>query len=279
MEEINNIDEQPIIPVEEQDVEEQTPETVDPDIIPEEPEVITEPEPIPDPWDETPWNEDDPTPVDVTYIKDGQFVPLTMRINPATSHVGTTLSDYHAGAWVELSEEQKSFHEENPTATPEEAFNMELIPVPEPEEPEYAPNYNAQVFMFARMTINETPLTDMQALAVKDLYPEWASFIGQPLAAGKRVLHEERLYNVRQDVAVVQEHQPPSVDTASLYEEINEQNTGTIDDPIPYNGNMALENGKYYSQFAVTYKCIRDTGNPVYHDMSALVGLYVEVVQ
>lgn len=52
---------------------------------------------------------------------------------------------------------------------------------------------------------------------------------------------------------------------------------GTLYDPIPYSGNMALENGKYYMQNDVIYLCIRDTGNPVYHALSALVGLYVEI--
>lgn len=31
-------------------------------------------------------------------------------------------------------------------------------------------------------------------------------------------------------------------------------------------------------QGGVLYKCTRDTGNPVYHDLSALVGIYVELV-
>lgn len=53
---------------------------------------------------------------------------------------------------------------------------------------------------------------------------------------------------------------------------------GTADDPIPYEGNMALESGKYYSQDGVVYRCTRDTGNPVFHALSELVGLYVEVV-
>ena len=64
---------------------------------------------------------------------------------------------------------------------------------------------------------------------------------------------------------------------ASLWTEINETHAGTVDDPIPYSGNMALENGKYYSQGGVTYRCTRDTGNPVYNDLAELVGLYVEV--
>jgi hypothetical protein len=41
---------------------------------------------------------------------------------------------------------------------------------------------------------------------------------------------------------------------------------------------MALEQGKYYSQYGVTYLCIRNTGVPVYHDLWHLVGLYVEEV-
>ena len=48
------------------------------------------------------------------------------------------------------------------------------------------------------------------------------------------------------------------------------------EDPIPYNGNMALESGKYYLQNSKIYRCTRDTVNPVYNALSELVGLYVE---
>ena len=44
-----------------------------------------------------------------------------------------------------------------------------------------------------------------------------------------------------------------------------------------YDGNMALESGKYYMQDYVIYRCTRDTINPVYHALAELVGLYVEV--
>ena len=67
--------------------------------------------------------------------------------------------------------------------------------------------------------------------------------------------------------------------TESLFEVIDEAHAGTIDDPIPYSGNMALEKGKYYTQYEVIYLCTRDTINPVYADLSALVGMYVEVVE
>ena len=63
----------------------------------------------------------------------------------------------------------------------------------------------------------------------------------------------------------------------SLWTEICETHDGTIDDPIPYDGNMALESGKYYIQDDVIYLCTRDTINPVYQPLSELVGLYVEV--
>ena len=41
-------------------------------------------------------------------------------------------------------------------------------------------------------------------------------------------------------------------------------------------GNMALENGKYYMHDGVIYKCVRDTGAPVYNALNELVGIYVE---
>lgn len=65
--------------------------------------------------------------------------------------------------------------------------------------------------------------------------------------------------------------------TESLWERIDETHDGTKYDPIPYNGNMALQNGLYYTQSGVLYRCTRDTGNPVYHTLSELVGIYVEV--
>ena len=74
------------------------------------------------------------------------------------------------------------------------------------------------------------------------------------------------------------ENQPPSIYTASLYTEINETQAGTLDDPIPYNNNMALEAGKYYVQGGATYRCTRSTEIPVYADLKDLVGIYVEAL-
>lgn len=136
-----------------------------------------------------------------------------------------------------------------------------------------------QAILFAKMAINATPLTDNQAISVKNLHPEWKEFIGKSLSTGFRVLHEDALYKVRQDISVVLENQPPSIDTAALYEEINETHDGTKTDPIPYNNNMALELGKYYIQDDIIYMCTRDTGQAVYQDLSDLVGIYVQIAE
>ena len=58
---------------------------------------------------------------------------------------------------------------------------------------------------------------------------------------------------------------------------IDETHDGTKYDPIPYDGNMALEAGKHYTQGGVIYLCNRSTGQTVYNALSELVGLYVEV--
>lgn len=164
------------------------------------------------------------------------------------------------------------------------------VPVKEAEEIMRRRNAEAQITTIEELDnaalaaevipdiINTFELSDEEALKRKALYPEWASFIGKPLNTGFKVQYGDNLYKVRQPITTVLENQYPSVNTAALYEEINETASGTIDDPIPYNGNMELFEGLYYSQAGVTYKCTRSTGQAVYHDLSALVGIYVQKI-
>lgn len=124
-------------------------------------------------------------------------------------------------------------------------------------------------------------LNDEQAAEVPALFPAWADLIGQQVEAGKRLYYGGRLWKVLQAHTIQENWTPDS--TPALFTEIvvqgeGEPEIGTLDNPIPYNGNMELEEGKYYSQDGVVYRCIRSTGTPVYHSLSALVGLYVEVV-
>ena len=129
--------------------------------------------------------------------------------------------------------------------------------------------------MMVRAQINTLSVDDATALRMIAFYPEWES--GTAYAAGDRVVYNGDLYKVLQ-AHTSQETWLPGTGTESLYTRIDEQHDGTKYDPIPYSGNMALENGKYYTQDGVLYKCTRDTGNPIYHALSALVGTYVEVV-
>lgn len=117
-------------------------------------------------------------------------------------------------------------------------------------------------------------LTDEQAATVKALYPVWE--IGKEYAKDDRIRYGNDLYKVLTP-HTSQADWLPGTGTESLYARIDETHAGTLTDPIPYSGNLALESGKYYSQDDVVYKCTRDTINPVYNPLVDLVGLYVEV--
>lgn len=115
---------------------------------------------------------------------------------------------------------------------------------------------------------------DATALDYPELYPAWIA--GANYAADCRVRYGERLYRCLQDHTSQADWTPDAA--ASLWTVINETHEGTLADPILYEGNMALEQGLYYTQGGVVYLCIADTINPVYHALSALVGIYVEEV-
>ena len=132
--------------------------------------------------------------------------------------------------------------------------------------------------------MNELGLSAVDALEVKDWYPQWGVDFkeGDEVKKGFKFQFADKLYAVLQDHTILA-HYEPSINTASLYVEVTEDYTdegeelGTVENPIPYEGNMVLENGKYYSQDGVVYLCNRDSGNPVYHALKDLIGLYVEV--
>lgn len=123
---------------------------------------------------------------------------------------------------------------------------------------------------------NAVERSDLDALAVKDIYPAWDSLIGQTVNVDFKLTYDGKLYKVIQ-AHTVQADWIPGVGTESLYAVIDEGHTGAEDDPIPYDGNMELFEGLHYVQNGVTYRCTRNSGQPVYHALSDLVGLYVEV--
>ena len=128
--------------------------------------------------------------------------------------------------------------------------------------------------MLIRQQINTIAVDDNTALRMVEFYPEWAA--GQDYTAGYKVQHGGKLWRCKQAHTAIATWEPENA--ASLWEVINETHSGTQGDPIPYDGNMELEAGKYYSQSGKTYLCNRDTGNPVYHALAELVGVYVTEV-
>ena len=129
--------------------------------------------------------------------------------------------------------------------------------------------------MLISQQINTLAVDDNTALRMKQFYPDFDSIVGQKVKQGFRFRHGNELWSVVQPELTIEKHYPPGVGMESLYAKVNETHTGTLEDPIPYDGNMALENGKHYFQDYTIYLCNRDTVNPVYNALSELVGLYV----
>lgn len=128
--------------------------------------------------------------------------------------------------------------------------------------------------MLVRQQINTLTVDDATAYRMREFYPAWEA--GNDYPVGYKLTYNGELYRVVQ-AHTSQASWLPGAGTESLYARIDEQHDGSKYDPIPYDGNMALESGKFYAQDGVTYKCTRDTGNPVYNALNELVGLYVEV--
>lgn len=128
--------------------------------------------------------------------------------------------------------------------------------------------------MLITQQINTLSVDDNTALRMRDYYPEWTP--KTVYSVGFKVQYKGNLWRVLQAHTSQDGWEPENVH--ALWEQINETHTGELTDPIPYNGNMRLENGKYYIQGGVIYLCNRDTVNPVYNPLDELVGLYVEIV-
>ncbi len=137
--------------------------------------------------------------------------------------------------------------------------------------------------LLIKQQINTLEVDDQTALRMRRYYPTFAELVGQTVKQGTKFRADDSeiadLYKTIQPELTIQSHYPPGEGTESLYTRIDEIHDGTQYDPIPYNGNMALENGKYYIEDGVIYLCSRDTGIAVYNRLADLVGIYVEVTE
>lgn len=153
-------------------------------------------------------------------------------------------------------------------------------PTPEPEPVDYTKYepYEEEVVAKLKQLLQEQvkQQTDEEALENIELFPTWQSKLGVQVNEGERLYFDDKLYKVLQTHTPQEDWRPDT--TASLYVQIVvEGEQGTIDNPIPFELNMELVQGKYYTEDSVKYLCIRELAQCVWH-LNALVGNYVQII-
>lgn len=118
-------------------------------------------------------------------------------------------------------------------------------------------------------------LEDNISATCPELYDEWDGN-GITYSKDYKVRRNGKVYKVITPHTSQTDWMPEV--SASLFTVIDEVHAGTLEDPIPYSGNMELFNGKYYIQDDIVYLCNRDTGIAVHNKLSELIDIYVKVV-
>lgn len=157
--------------------------------------------------------------------------------------------------------------------TPEE--KEEFYPTQKDEKAEQEATLEQMMFASIRTSFL-VELDDTEAGKLYLCYDEWKT--DKAYKVGDRVECDGKLWKCRQ-AHTSQENWKPSINTASLWEVINVENAGTLDDPIPYDQTMTVYNGKYYLEDGIIYKCICDSGQPLCATCASLVGNYFEVAK
>lgn len=203
----------------------------------------------------------------------------------------TADSGCHLTEAAEVAANERTYRQTVIVATIEEAAQWRQVTDAERKEmeaqaalfgsQEITPSYLAQVdTLMAGISkrINDTPMTAEQSLKNKRYYPQWKDIIGKPVDTGFRFNEGENMYEVIQPHTLSAEW-VPGTGTESLYKVVQEEHEGTKDDPIPWQLNMELYNGKYYTDKGVKYLCIRDSGMGLSFALADLVsGGFVQVV-
>jgi hypothetical protein len=123
-----------------------------------------------------------------------------------------------------------------------------------------------------------TDISNEEALDYMAIIYPWDYYLDKVLTEGMMVTYEDKPWRVRQTHTPLEVY-PPSLATASLYEAIDKEHSGEVDDPIPYTPPMEIYAGKHYIEHGVVYRCTRNSDTALSHNLSALLGLYVEEVK
>ena len=138
----------------------------------------------------------------------------------------------------------------------------------------------AQAFIEAMKTLRGGA-GDQLALNSMAAYPAYENLVErkETVEIGFRFHHNGLMYKTRQASYTFDgQWEPGAVGTESLYERIDIEHAGTLEDPIPYAPPMEIFNGKYYIQNDVIYLCNRDSGTALTHPLRDLINIYVTVI-
>jgi hypothetical protein len=122
-----------------------------------------------------------------------------------------------------------------------------------------------------------TDISNEEALDYMAIIYPWDYYLDKVLTEGMMVTYEDKPWRVRQTHTPLEIY-PPSLATASLYEKIDKEHDGTLEDPIPYAPPMEIFIDKYYIENNEIYKCIRNSDTALSHSLRDLVGIYVNKV-
>lgn len=129
---------------------------------------------------------------------------------------------------------------------------------------------------------NAQTLPDDKALEAKAIYETWEWLVEKKFTAKEadyKFTYDNVLYKTIKPEQEFQAQWIPGQGTESIFTRIDEEHTGTKEDPIPYHVNMEVFKDKYYTEDGILYKCTRDSGQALHNKASELVGHYFEVAQ
>lgn len=131
----------------------------------------------------------------------------------------------------------------------------------------------------SRIESAATLQTDESALDSKWMYPKFEDLVKarEKVNKGFRFTYADKLWRTEQPEYTFDGVYAPGPGTESLFSEVAKAGEGTRDNPVHYNNNMELVEGKYYEQGGTVYYCFRSTGTPVYNNLDSLVHIYVEL--
>lgn len=120
-----------------------------------------------------------------------------------------------------------------------------------------------------KYSINALDLSNNDTIKYKDYLPDWNDYVGKSLPINFKLQYNNQAYQTLQYINVVLSDQTPDI-VYSLYKVINEEHDGTLEDPIPYVQQMAIEKGKYYIQYDVVYIAIQNMPTGMPYDLNQI---------